>query len=691
MRRSCSTAMRLVAYQSKAHNSFAPASGRGVIGVVLAVLPQPRHPRGGAPLSTERTPSSSSSAAPSYQPKPWLDEKRSIESRVQELMEAPKLHPADLQEPSMLDLVKQCCRLGNLEGMKLAQDVVDRLLVEKRRMQAADMIIHVPVQLHQTVLFGWASMALNHRVAPSRMREVLQLAVEEAKQDAAMLGSSADSFIENQPTVSLFNTYLQGLANAARQTPQAAFDGEAMLPEMTEFNRTLGWHVKPNTRSYTHVITAFANARHKSSGQRAYNLLQKMKRVHVSEREAYENDYGTPYSLQNMDSNKRHIVTPDAVVYTATIKALMTNNNSPEKVVDLLNEAINTDGLRLDNSLFTVAIRSLGSTIDTERNPKIRKEWATQADNILLMMVDFAKSKGFSQSSDDETKDSTRQVDHWGSLLTSYNACMDTWARSFCAEAAPRCESILQQLIHSENIKPDTVSFNTCLYAWSRAHKFHGDAAQRAEKILTLQRELSKPDALGDAVKPDFQSFTICIMTHADSQSPDKIESARRLLDDLLECIARGELRVKRNPNAPFSAVLTAIARTLSTPPALQTESAGEDDFNSTVDTRTDPYSVATTIFQNLQNDVHGLGTSADHHAISAFLRCIVAHCAPGSTERDHTARTVFLEACQAGQVSRPVLEAFKETLDKSSTTYSDVHASNPPKFWSRNVSAAFR
>ena len=236
---------------------------------------------------------------------------------------------------------------------------------------------------------------------------------------------------------------------------------------------------------------------------------------------------------------------------------------------------------------------------------------------------------------------------------------------------------------------------HTRFAAWSRAHKFHADAAQRAEELLNLQLELSKPDMLGDGAKPDFQSFTICIMAQADSVSPDKVQHARNLLDSLLERVASGDLQVTRNPTAPFSAVLSAIAN--STPSKARSDgpidTADEvlDGFTSIVDTQADPYSIAKMLYEAVESNFHGIGTSADHHATSAFLRCIAVHCAPGSTEREHAACRVFRNACQAGQVSRSVLLGAKDALGRAAATFPEIHAKNPPKFWSRSVPAAFR
>jgi hypothetical protein len=67
----------------------------------------------------------------------------------------------------------------------------------------------------------------------------------------------------------------------------------------------------------------------------------------------------------------------------------------------------------------------------------------------------------------------------------------------------------------------------------------------------------------------------------------------------------------------------------------------------------------------------------------------MLAHTTPGSTERDHTARRVFHDACQSGHASRSVLRIFQDILGSAAATVPDLR--NPPKFWSRCVPATFR
>jgi len=207
--------------------------------------------------------------------------------------------------------------------------------------------------------------------------------------------------------------------------------------------------------------------------------------------------------------------------------------------------------------------------------------------------------------------------------------------------------------------------------------------------LLNRQFELSAPDKLGDDVKLDFQSFTSCILSQSKSSDAKRLQNALDLLSLLLEEVANGRLPVTRQPSAPFSAVLTTIS--LYRPPKTETPNVISYALHGAVDTESDPYSIAINIFDQIQNDTHKIGTQLEHHSVTAFLKCVAAHTVPGSTERDHTARRVFHDACNAGQVSKAVLREFSNVLGSQQAFSAIPDIRNPPSFWSRGVPANFR
>ena len=149
-------------------------------------------------------------------------------------------------------------------------------------------------------------------------------------------------------------------------------------------------------------------------------------------------------------------------------------------------------------------------------------------------------------------------------------------------------------------------------------------------------------------MQPDFQSFTTCILVQSKSNSEDRLEHAVALLKKLLDEIKLGNMSVTRNPTGPFSAVLTTIANYKIPKTKGATEENKEivsneiDVFNSAIETQSDIYSLAINIFDQVERDVHGIGTTADHHCVTAFFKCIVAHSLPGSTERENTSQRIF-------------------------------------------------
>ena len=485
-----------------------------------------------------------------FEPKPWFDTHRPLDVRINELLDVDTIHPADIVHPMMEDLIKQCCRATNgqnaIAGLQRGQEVLYRCLVEKRRYQmTTDLKLFVPQKLFQTLIFGWSKIAHKEYVAQARMKEIIQLAIEEGKMDDAFLHTKLSVprtkriASDIYPTVYLFNTYLIGLGNASKITPQAALDSEAILFDMVEYNRTMGWHTKPNTRSYTHVIMAYANTQHVAAGRRAFKILQQMKEVHAAEKDAYEERYQIPYNYLSPKENKHQIVTLDAATYSATLKALQISNRSPELVMDLLVEAGQAPGVVLDAMLFVVTITSLAGIIDKEINAMQRIKLAQEAESILRTMIQHGTTTGFQKLAvgkafeyeieesrthlfDDEDQNEnendtdhadnvgsgdsqaiessienddislTNDIDHKSdptnvnhasevdashpglhyqtveesrkSMQIGYNACIHAWAQSYCSEGAIRCEELLQEMLDSKDVLPNTATFNTCLY-----------------------------------------------------------------------------------------------------------------------------------------------------------------------------------------------------------------------------------
>lgn len=117
--------------------------------------------------------------------KPWLDARVPLDDRVQEFLKAHTIHKADLHAKEMRQLLEDCCKKGSLEGMDEAHTILERLFVEKRNHQKLDPKSEycVDQSFVNTVMYGWVNLATKLRVAIIRMRELLDMAIDEAKHD----------------------------------------------------------------------------------------------------------------------------------------------------------------------------------------------------------------------------------------------------------------------------------------------------------------------------------------------------------------------------------------------------------------------------------------------------------------------------------------------------------------------------
>ncbi|GAX28599.1 hypothetical protein FisN_1Hh610 [Fistulifera solaris] len=544
------------------------------------------------------------------------------------------------------------------------------------------------------VVFGWGVISDQRNVAFFRMKELMQLAVEQAIIDRRVFetaranpevytlgsGQVLDPPL-SQPDADLYNTYLVGLVQASKSHSKAAIMAEGVLHEMNRYHQELGWHTRPNTKSYGHVITAWGNTNAPEAGERALSILRSLQQTHNEQAMTYERDHGIPYDEKNPANNKRKIATADIISYTSTLKALAARQ--PDRAMELLKEIMQSETVSPDLRTFITAMAAFKGSAAKQSDPRKRLRAAERAEQVLWYMVDFVRAK----RSDDIEKDIS---DDDKALVLGFNVCLDIWSKTRTREAAPRCEEILQKMLE-EKIYPDVASFNACLNAWSQSANFHKDAAQRASQMLSFQHELAG-GFLGESVLPDFQSYAIVIRAYSDSEKADRIIEARDLLDSLLTRFKNGDISASRNPASPFTSVITVAA----TYPSSEVGPAKKvkDAFMDSIDTSNDAYSIAQRTFLELRDNVHGLGASPDHHTYAAYLKCLAKHTVPGSSERELKVRIVFEEACKAGAVSRLVIEAMKEAnLSRSlALAIPELQSNNNlPKFWMMNVPTEFR
>jgi hypothetical protein len=309
------------------------------------------------------------------------------------------------------------------------------------------------------------------------MSEILDMAIAEALEDTrtfrqALAPQSTGAVLKlgpgqterplSEPKVHIFNTYLFGLTVAAKSSPAVALKSNDVLRDMDDIHLRHGWHTKPNTRSYTYAILSFKNSLRKDAGTHALDILRRMQSIHASDRQAYLERYGVPYDESRPETNRKQIVTADAVAYTTAMATLGKNYLMGPKVKKLLQEVLESEHVTADPGIFSAAIQAFGTAAEKEKDPRRRREAAQNAEEILWQMV--------REFSPEEKKGSSAAAvfpyskSYQYSILIAFNACLYAWSHARVIESAPKCEEILQKMLSSTIVKPNSVSFNSCLY-----------------------------------------------------------------------------------------------------------------------------------------------------------------------------------------------------------------------------------
>lgn len=419
-------------------------------------------------------------SVPFSQPKhlpPWLNVNIPVETRVDEIMNTPRqLHPADFTDRGMEQLLIDCCKMQSIEGMEKAQNVLIKLLEEKDRHQEQQTIVFLPQGCFEKVLYGWTTLASEQCCAEVQtgMRNILDMALSTAKQDIDYFDRlvlpqariEASQRLESaKPTISIFNTYLFGLSEVSPYVPKASLDAEALLQLMMEYNRIFGWHVKPTSKSFGLVLKAYSKSDRRSAGERVFTVLQKMHNMHETEKQLYFDQYHIEYDTEKPHSNRRRIVTPDAIAYSLAMSTVL--QHVPSRANELLQLARNAHISNipvLDARFFVVSLKAISRVIEKERNARIRIQCAMLGGKFLNMMKEFIESTP-STTKDTNSLLEGNEAEKSDSLVVAHNIYLDAWSRSYCVEAAPTCEEMLRNMISDKAYpSPDTVSFNAVLY-----------------------------------------------------------------------------------------------------------------------------------------------------------------------------------------------------------------------------------
>ena len=506
------------------------------------------------------------------------------------------LHPSDVLH-GLTPLLKDCCLLQTEDGMRTAQSLLERLVKEKKHINAlhlqtlqdqaaengrpataaelAPPLVAPSLPFH-VLAHGWSRMSGRgfHRDGPTKVWDIIDWMAREDEYDAQIqndfdaLVIDADADEEEgsgqrrnknmascQPTTASYNTLLTAYTYASRQDRMAGKKAERILWAMSRRNEEDGWHCKPNTRSFGLAISAHAKSDRYKSAIFAQYVLNDMKVMHEAERERYEAETGRPYNVEDPDSNAWRIVTPDAIAYTTVISAFASADGKgyAQKAEDVLFEMIDNSakyGIRVDSPAFDACIRGWSAAAKRMGNPKARYEAAERAEGILKLMEEMAAevpSTGDDGDVDENLEedidldDEEAGVDQNRNKSTNplapttrtYNALLSAWARSDIKEAAPRAEALLYKML-SGVVSPGGEA---------------DDASGQGKSSIAIPF-------------PDRYSFNTVISAHARSFSPGAAERGEELFDMMYELYHSGRMGEEIKPKADtYSSVINSWAR----------------------------------------------------------------------------------------------------------------------------------
>jgi len=142
--------------------------------------------------------------------------------------------------------------------------------------------------------------------------------------------------------------------------------------------------------------------------------------------------------------------------------------------------------------------------------------------------------------------------------IVSYNSLMSVYSQQGQAEYA---EALLQELVSAwlqdkQTVKPDLITFNSAVNAWSRSNDMN--AAERAQDLL---RRLLDPSDFGRlGLAPDVYTLNSVLLCWARSQHEDSAERAYAVFQEMKELSDSGELNACPD-SFSYGVVLNAFAK----------------------------------------------------------------------------------------------------------------------------------
>lgn len=304
---------------------------------------------------------------------------------------------------------------------------------------------------------------------------------------------------EIRPDRVTINTVIGALAKSGR--PGSAQRAEMLLRRLEKDYADGDTTRRPNVKSYGKVIDAYARA---NDLRRACSILE---------------------HLEKQFLEGKSVVEPTVHMYTSVIDGFVKSGRrdaaeQAERVLQLL--------LELFDQCGTIALRPDAVIFSTVINAWSKSKYPQRSDRALAILKDM-ESRGL-------------EID-----LLTYNSVLNVLASTGQQEDLTEAEELLQFLVDSPDLIPDSYSFNTVLKAYANM-----SMGCKAERLVQRWRSLYLDGRVDD--KPDCQSYKTIITCWARTNVEGSGQKAQAILDWM------EENHVTPNTHV-YNGVLTAWAR----------------------------------------------------------------------------------------------------------------------------------
>ena len=410
------------------------------------------------------------------------------------------------------------------------------------------------------------------RRAPYKAEKLLEQMLELYNNESVDFGDDV------RPNSITFDSVLHAFSRSNKHARSA----ESVLEKMDYFRRNSDWDVKPNVVSFTNVVNAWINEKGKNA-QRAQEVMERMEEIYQLTK---DKDLKLNTIIMNsvMDGWAKESNWKKAMAILHRMEELY------EKTPNYLREKNNPTEIIKPNIIsYNIALKAL-----------VNGKQIKKAQSLFLQMQSFT---------DEDQMPNTRT---YNTILSGYSLI------------SPSKSS------ESQNITKD--------------------AATKATLILTKQISLFKEGNI--RVKPDTVSFTTCMNVIAKSKTyPNKAKKSKEILD-LMWDLKKGE-NSKEQPNDHFSPNIITYNTVLN--------AAAFSAFTDEAEIK-EAFLVALSTFNELRN-LNDTSIQPDEVTYGNMLK-ICANLLPRShPQRNNLAKELWRGACESGLVGDLVWNELKRAV----------------------------